>query len=74
MDLDEGSFLNIPFRNTTIVPFMIGKKLCLYNGAWFLTKNVEETMLHFKTGVFSITKCFDAQNQSRVKRKKKIQK
>ena len=62
------------FRNSTIIPKMIGLKASIYNGAWLLTKTFEEKMVGLKVGEFSITKKFDGQAQNKRKTKRKTKK
>jgi len=62
------------FRASTIPAYFVGKKVCIYNGAWLLTKNIDERMVGLKIGEFSVSKRFDKQLQkkkTRVKRKPK---
>lgn len=56
------------FRNSTITFPYIGRKGYIYNGAWSLTKTIEENMVGFKFGEYSITKKFDTHCKKNVKR------
>lgn len=60
------------FRNSQIPPYMVGRKVRVYNGAWFLVKTIVADMIGTKFGEYSITKRFDTQVQSRMKAKKKL--
>lgn len=59
------------FRNSQIPPYMLGRRVRLYNGAWFLVQTISSNMIGSKFGQYSITKRFDTQIQSRMKSKKK---
>lgn len=61
------------YRNSLISSKLVGKKIFVYNGAWLLTKTIDERMVGFKIGELSITKKFDGQalNKRKVKRKTK---
>lgn len=50
---------------------MLGRRVRLYNGAWFLVQTISSNMIGSKFGQYSITKRFDTQIQSRMKSKKK---
>lgn len=60
------------FRNSQIPPYMVGRRVRLYNGAWFLVQTISSDMVGTKFGEYSITKRFDTQIQSRMKAKKKL--
>lgn len=60
------------FRNSTIPPYMVGKKVRVYNGSWFLVQTINFDMVGTKFGEYSITKRFDTQLKSRMKAKKKV--
>lgn len=62
------------FRNSQIPPYMVGRRVRLYNGAWFLVQTISSDMVGTKFGEYSITKRFDTQIQSRMKAKKKAKK
>lgn len=62
------------FRNSIIPPFMVSRRLRIYNGAWFLVQNINIDMVGTKFGEYSLTKRFDKQRQSRLKTKKKAKK
>ena len=62
------------FRNSTIINKLIGLKMHVYNGLWLLTKIIDERMLKYKIGSFSITKKFDGQTQKKRKTKRKTKK
>lgn len=60
------------FRNSQIPPYMLGRRVRLYNGAWFLVQTISANMIGSKFGQYSVTKRFDTQIQSRIKSKKKL--
>ncbi len=60
------------FRNSQIPPYMLGRRIRLYNGAWFLVQTISSNMIGSKFGQYSLTKRFDTQMQSRIKSKKKL--
>lgn len=59
-------------RNSQIPPYMVGRRVRFYNGAWFLVQTITLDMVGTKFGQYSITKRFDTQMQSRMKSKKKL--
>lgn len=59
------------YRQSSVIPQLIGKKVYIYNGAWKLTKKLEVSMIGFKLGVFSKTKEFSCQTKSKHKSKHK---
>jgi len=59
------------FRHCLVPRPFIGRKGFIYNGAWFKTKNFEESMVGCKIGEFAITKKFDGQLRRKHKTKKK---
>lgn len=62
------------FRNSVIPPFMVGRRIRVYNGAWFLVQTINPEMVGTKFGEYSITKRLDGQLKSRMKTKKKSKK
>jgi ribosomal protein S19 len=62
------------FRNSSIPNNFINSHIRVYNGAWFLTKTIDELMIGKKIGEFSITKKFDCQIQRKKKTKRKTNK
>lgn len=65
--------LNIKLRNSVIPYIFIDKniKINIYNGIWYLSIVLSNTMLGFKLGEFSYTKRSDTQTHLKKKRKKK---
>lgn len=65
--------LNIKLRNSIIPSIFIDKKIKIniYNGIWYLSTMLSNTMLGFKFGEFSYTKRSDTQTHLKKKRKKK---
>jgi ribosomal protein S19 len=59
------------FRNATIARPMVGLRVIVYNGAWMLTKIINDQMVGHKIGQFSHTKRFDGQSQNKRKTKRK---
>lgn len=49
---------------------MLGKRIRIYNGAWFLTQTVNAEMIGSKFGEYSITKRYDVQKNTNKKNKK----
>lgn len=75
IDLKDGDLRKVKvlwFRNSQIPPYMLGRRVRLYNGAWFLVQTVSLKMIGSKFGEYSITKRFDTQMKSRRKTKKKV--
>jgi len=62
------------FRNSIIPTKLVGLKTYIYNGAWALTKVIEEKMVGLKIGEVSITKKFEGQAQTKRKTKRKTKK
>lgn len=58
------------FRNSSIPFYLVGKKICISNGAWLLTKNIEESMVGMKVGEFSLSKRSDRQLQDKQRLKR----
>lgn len=71
-DSDTNKVKVLWFRNSQIPPYMLGRRVRLYNGAWFLVQTISSSMIGSKFGQYSITKRFDTQIQSRMKSKKKL--
>jgi len=69
-NLDVNKVKSFRFRNSVIPPFMVGRRLRVYNGAWFLVQTINFDMVGTKFGEYSLTKRFDKQQQSRFKKKK----
>ena len=65
--------LNIKIRNSVIPYIFIDKKIKIniYNGIWYLSTILSNSMLGFKLGEFSYTKRSDTQTHLKKKRKKK---
>lgn len=53
---------------------MIGRRIRVYNGAWFLVQTINSDVIGTKFGQYSLTKKYDAQLKSRIKSKKKSKK
>lgn len=62
------------YRNSSISSKLIGKKIFVYNGAWLLTKTIDERMVGRKIGELSITKKFDGQALNKRKTKRRTKK
>jgi len=62
------------FRNSIIPSKFVGYKTYIYNGAWTLTKVIEDKMVGLKIGEFSLTKKFEGQAQTKRKTKRKTKK
>lgn len=60
------------FRNSVIPSFMVGRRVRVYNGAWYLVQTISSDMVGSKFGEYSLTKRSDSQLQSRMKAKKKL--
>lgn len=71
--LNKKSIL-LKIRNT-LIPFnFTDKKLKIYNGIWYLSKEVASNMSGLKIGQFSFTKRCDKQIHKKKKGKKKNKK
>jgi len=62
------------FRNSSIFSSLVGKRAQIYNGAWFLTKQIEGNMIKSKIGEFALTKTYTGQTQKKRKTKRKTKK
>jgi len=62
------------FRNSTIPATFCGRRCYIHNGAWALTTKIEENMIGFKVGDFSITKKFNGQRGLKRKTHKRSKK
>ena len=69
----KNNLLNIRLRNSLIPIKLINKKIkiCIFNGNWYLSIILTESMLGKKFGEFSFTKRSDKQTQLKIKLKKK---
>jgi len=65
--------INIKQRNSIIPSIFIDKKIKIniYNGIWYLSILLSNTMQKFKFGEFAYTKRSDTQTHLKKKRKKK---
>jgi len=74
--VNDGYFKNkiFCFRQSVIPFYMVGKRIRVYNGSWFLVQTINLDMIGTKFGSYSITKRFDTQLKSRMKTKKKVKK
>jgi ribosomal protein S19 len=65
--------INIKQRNSNIPTIFINKKIKIniYNGIWYLSTILSNTMSKFKLGEFAYTKRSDTQTHLKKKRKKK---
>jgi len=61
-------------RNAAIFSLLVGKRVQIYNGAWFLTKQIDFNMIKSKIGEFALTKNFTGQTQQKRKTKRKTKK
>jgi ribosomal protein S19 len=59
------------YRSAIISKRLVGLRINVYNGAWLLTKTLDERMVGRKIGEFSMTKRFDTQRNGKKKSKKK---
>lgn len=57
-------------RNTTILPYMIGKKIKVHNGKDFYRLNITENMVGHKLGEFSLTRTRHIYKSKRKKKKR----
>lgn len=68
------NLITTKIRNSIISNFYVDKKICIYNGIWFLSKDISSTMVGLKLGEFSFTKRSDTQLHIKRKSKKKSKK
>jgi ribosomal protein S19 len=71
---DVNKIRSLTFRNGSIPPYMIGRRIRVYNGAWYLVQVVNLNMVGTKFGEYSVTKRFDMHKKGRSKSKKKTKK
>jgi ribosomal protein S19 len=65
--------LNLRLRNSLIPINIINKKIkiCIFNGIWYISIQLKDSMLNCKFGEFSFTKRSDTQTHLKKKVKKK---
>lgn len=61
-------------RNSSIPKYLVDKRIYVYNGIWFLSKNISNNMVGHKVGEFAFTKRSDTQLHLKRKSKKKTKK
>lgn len=66
--------LKFSFRNSIIPHRYLDKRVSIYNGIWFLSKEINKNMIGLKLGELSFTKRCDTQLHIRKKSKKKSKK
>jgi ribosomal protein S19 len=68
------NFFNLKIRNSVIPSSFCDKRIRIYNGIWYLSKDIALNVVGFKVGEFSFTKRSDTQIHLKFKSKKKSKK
>ena len=58
-------------RASTILPFMLGKSVAVYNGKKYISIKITEEMLGFKLGSFVMTRLRHVYKKNKTKNRKK---
>lgn len=61
-------------RNFVLSKALLDKRLCIYNGTWFLSSDISNNFIGLRLGQLSFTKRSDSQLHLKKKSKKKSNK
>jgi small subunit ribosomal protein S19 len=67
----NSKFVRTRSRASTILPFMLGKTIGVYNGKKYISVKITEEMLGFKLGEFIMTRLRHVYKKNKTKGKKK---
>lgn len=69
--LKSSKFSKTMSRSSTVLPFMLGKTVSVYNGKKYIALKITEEMLGFKLGSFVLTRLRHVYKKNKTKNRKK---